>query len=99
MSLKAFIFAPPEITFSGGNIDPATGLPDPDFEPAKAEAILNSRGELSRIKILILDRFTTVIHTRAILTMEMSLGQLTVNRGRVVVTWLIVSTYFDPVEP
>ena len=43
---------PPEITFAGGNIDPNTGLPDPDFKPAKAEAIINSKGELSRIKVL-----------------------------------------------
>ena len=92
--------APPEITFVGGNIDPGTGLPDPDFKPARAEAIINSKGELSRVKILDSGSF---YHSTPIIALDGNAsfdfsngGPLIVQRGRVVVSCLIVSTFYDP---
>ena len=92
--------APPEITFIGGNIDPGTGLPDPDFKPAIAEAIINSKGELSRVKILDSGSFyhsTPIIALDGNASFDLSNGgPLIVQRGRVVVSCLIVSTFYDP---
>ena len=45
-------FEPPEVILVGGGIDPNTNRLDPDFVPAKVEPIVNSRGELTRLKVL-----------------------------------------------
>ncbi len=80
----------PEVTFLGGNIEPSTNLPDPDFKPAKAEAILNARGEVSRLKILDSGSF---YHSAPQILLD---GEIQANAnviiGRVAVSWVIVST-------
>ena len=47
----------PEVTFIGETLNPYK-FADPDFKPAKAEAILNARGEVSRLKVLDSGHFT-----------------------------------------
>ncbi|MFL2913994.1 MAG: immunoglobulin-like domain-containing protein [Opitutales bacterium] len=86
--------APPEITFQGGNIDPATNMPDPDFVPAKAEAILNSKGEISRIKVLDSGSF---YHTAPTVLFDGNAtfsnnGNVTATVQNIGVTWVIVSS-------
>ena len=86
--------APPEITFQGGNIDPATNLPDPDFVPTKAEALLNSRGEISRIKVLDSGSF---YHTAPTILFDGNAtfsnnGDVTATVQNIGVTWVMVSS-------
>ena len=47
----------PLVTIEGGGVDPATGLPDPEFEPAQAEALVNASGQITQIVITDPERF------------------------------------------
>ena len=74
-------------------MDPATGLPDPEFEPAQAEALVNASGQITQIVITEPGAF---YHGTPTLYLNNDPGfdsNVTFTMGRTVVTWAAVTTY------
>ncbi|MFL2927326.1 MAG: immunoglobulin-like domain-containing protein [Opitutales bacterium] len=83
----------PTITFSGGNIDPATNQADPNFVSAKAEAFVNADGNITGIKILDSGAY---YHGTPNLLVDGSAAlsaQFTVSVENVCISWVVISTH------
>ena len=83
---------PPLITLEGGGVDPATGIPDPDFEPAQAEALVDASGQITQIILTEPGAFyhgTPTLHLDGNSTAS---SNVTINLGRTIVSWAAVST-------
>ena len=81
------------MTIEGGNVDPATGLPDPEFEPAQAEALVNASGQITQIVITDPGAFYHGTPTLYLNNDPSFDSNVTFTMGRTVVTWAAVTTY------
>ena len=86
--------SPPAIQFKGGNIDSETGLPDPNFVPAKAEAVVGSSGKIEAIKIL--DSGAFYHSSPKILIDGVESTEMAPIVSRVAVSWVVVTSYSNP---
>ncbi len=92
--------SPPVISFDGGNVDPVTGLVHPNFKSAQAEAVLDSTGKLSSVKILDPGAYyystpdnnysTPDIYVNGV---QLSGAELTATVESIAVSWVVISTY------
>lgn len=83
---------PPLVIFEGGNVDLATGIPDPDFEPAQAEALVDASGRITQIILTEPGAFyhgTPTLHFDGSATAS---PNVTLSMGRTIVSWAAVST-------
>ena len=88
------IFAsPPTIMFKGGNLDPATGLPHPNFKTAQVEAVLDSTGKLSSVRVLDPGAYYYSTPEVFVNGNRITGGELTVTVESIAVSWVVISTY------
>ncbi|MEC7628288.1 MAG: hypothetical protein VX855_08920, partial [Verrucomicrobiota bacterium] len=88
------IFAsPPTIMFKGGNLDPATGLPHPNFKTAQVEAVLDSTGKLSSVRVLDPGAYYYSTPDVFVNGNRITGGELTVTVESIAVSWVVISTY------
>jgi hypothetical protein len=85
--------SPPAVQFKGGNID-SNGLPDPNFVPAKAEAVVGSSGKIEAIKIL--DSGAFYHSSPKILIDGVESKQMAPIVSKVAVSWVVVTSYSNP---
>ena len=83
----------PAITFSGGNINPITNLPHPNFVSAKAEAFVNADGNITGIKIL--DSGAYYFDTPKLLVngSDILSGQFNITVQNVCISWVVTTTH------
>ena len=88
------IFAsPPTIMFKGGNLDPTTGLPHPNFKTAQVEAVLDSTGKLSSVRVLDPGAYYYSTPEVFVNGNRITGGELTVTVESIAVSWVVISTY------
>ncbi|MDG1138612.1 MAG: DUF5011 domain-containing protein [Opitutales bacterium] len=81
---------PPSIQFEGGNIDP-DGSPDPDFLPAKAEAIVGPSGKIEAIKII--DSGAFYHGAPKILIDGVESTEMAPIVAKIAISWVVVTSY------
>jgi hypothetical protein len=86
------VFAsPPTISFVGGNVD-ANGQIHPNFQVARAEAILDANDQLTSVKITDPGSYYYSIPDVYVNGTPTG-GDLSANRDMTAVSWVVVSTY------
>ena len=83
----------PAITFSGGNIDPATNQADPNFVSAKAEAFVNADGNITGVKILDSGAYYHGTPNLLVNGSDILADQFTVAVENVCISWVVISTH------
>ena len=83
----------PAVTLRGGDVDPATGVSDPEFEVAQAEALVNAFGQITQIVITEPGAFYHGTPTLYLDNDPSFNSNVTFTMGRTVVTWAAVTTY------
>ena len=88
-----FLPRPPPSCLKGGNLDPATGLPHPNFKTAQVEAVLDSTGKLSSVRVLDPGAYYYSTPDVFVNGNRITGGELTVTVESIAVSWVVISTY------